>query len=100
MIFFELVIAHPAFGSRATKAAQLYFTTLHRWIWVALALAAISGFAWALFVATDISSGSTAQIFADGTLTKLLTETRFGPVWLWRSAFLLATVLLLPSADR
>jgi putative copper export protein len=65
-----------------------------------LALAAISGFAWALFVATDISSGSTAQIFADGTLTKLLTETRFGQVWLWRSAFLLATALLLLSADR
>jgi putative copper resistance protein D len=100
MVFFELVIVRPTFGSRAAKSAQLYFATLHRWIWAALALAALSGLAWALFVATDISNDSTTQVFADGTLAKLLTETRFGQVWLWRGAFLLTTALLLPSKDR
>jgi putative copper resistance protein D len=100
MIFFELVIARPAFGSRTAKAGGLYFTTLHRWIWVALALTAVSGFAWALLVAAEISNGSTAQVLADGTLAKLLTETRFGQVWLWRGACLFATALLLLSKDR
>jgi putative copper resistance protein D len=100
MIFFELLIASPAFGNRVEKRAQLYFAMLHRWNWIALAIAGISGAAWALLVAMEISSEPAAQVFADGRLTKLLTETRFGQVWLWRGTLLLVTMLSLLSANR
>jgi putative copper resistance protein D len=100
MIFFELVIAYPVFGNRVERPTQFYFAMLHRWNWIALAIAGISGAAWALLVAMEISSEPAAQVFADGRLTKLLTETRFGQVWLWRATLLLVTMLSLLSANR
>ena len=100
MIFFELVIAYPVFGNRVERPTQFYFAMLHRWIWIALVIAGVSGAAWALLVATEISSEPAAQVFTDGTLTKLLTETRFGQVWLWRGALLLVAMLSLLSIDR
>lgn len=90
MIFFDLVIARRAFSDRPT-VAQNYSAKLRTWIWAALGTAAISGFAWALLVAMEISD--TGTVFVDDTLTKLLAETRFGHVWLLRFLLLLASVL-------
>jgi putative copper resistance protein D len=95
MIFFDLVIARPAV-SRSPAAAQSHANRLRAWIWPALGIAAASGFAWALLVAMEISDNG--AVFADGTLTKLLTDTRFGHVWLLRFLLLLSVVLTTLSA--
>jgi putative copper resistance protein D len=100
MMFFEIVIAGAVFDHRMEKTARLYVTTLHRWIWLALAISGVSGFAWAVLVAADISNEPATQVFADGTLAKLLTETRFGQVWLWHGVLLLVAMLLLLSNRR
>jgi putative copper resistance protein D len=95
MIFFNLIIARPAFFG-CPAAAETYAAQLRAWIWAALGIAAVSGFAWALLVAMEIS-GSGA-IFADGTLTKLLTDTRFGNVWLLRLLLLFVMTLSASNA--
>jgi putative copper resistance protein D len=97
MIFFDLVIARPAvFGNPA--AARNYANRLRAWIWPALGIAAASGLVWTLLVAMELS-GSGA-VFADGTLAKLLTDTRFGHVWLLRFLLLLVVVPTTLSASR
>jgi putative copper resistance protein D len=99
MIFFDLVIARPAlFGHPAT--AKAYAAKLRTWIWPALVITAASGCAWALLVAMGLSDGGASQVFADGTLVKLLTETRFGHVWLLRLLLLLAATLIVLSASN
>jgi putative copper resistance protein D len=98
MIFFELVIARRAF-SGPQAVAQTYATKLRVWIWAALCLAVISGFAWTLLVAMEISGVGPTQVFADGTLAKLLADTRFGQVWLLRFVLLLALVVTLTTRN-
>jgi putative copper resistance protein D len=97
MIFFELVVARPVLGRSA--AAATYIMALHRWIAGALIVALPSGFAWALLVAMQVGDAPAAQVLIDGTLTTLLTETRFGQVWLWRTLCLAVVVLTFLSTN-
>jgi putative copper resistance protein D len=97
MMFFGPVIARPAFAGRAA-AAHGYAAKVRSWSWAALGIAAISGFAWALLVAMEISGGG--AVFTDGTLVKLLADTRFGHVWLLRFLLLLTVMLTaLPASN-
>lgn len=98
MIFFELAVARP-FLNRRGVIANAYVATLHRWIGVALAITALSGFAWALLVAVQVGDAPVAQVLTDGTLTTLLTHTRFGQVWLWRGLLLAVIAVTLASAS-
>jgi putative copper resistance protein D len=66
------------------------------------ALALLSALGWLIGVAADMS-GSFAQAFAAETLTAVLSETRFGQVWLARlalAAALFAWMVLPASAGR
>jgi putative copper resistance protein D len=96
MIFFELIVARPVL--RHSAANEHYVGTLHRWITIALAVAVLSGFAWALLVAVQLGDAAPAQVLTDGTFTTLLTDTRFGQVWLFRALCLAIVVFTLVSA--
>lgn len=100
MMFFELAIARP-FVPANTLWFLYYTEKLKQSAWIVLVTAAISGLGWALLVAMSLSDGSAIQAISDGTLVTLLTQTRFGQVWLWRELlFLLAALSLLSSDPR
>ncbi len=99
MIFFELIVARPVFG-RVSAAVTAYIAVLHRWIGPALVLAALSGFAWALLIAMQVTDTAATQALSDGTLTTLLADTRFGQVWLWRALLLIIVAMTFLSASR
>jgi putative copper resistance protein D len=86
MVFFALVIAGPVVGAR-DKAAKAYFGTLDGWIWAALTLALISGVAWAVLIAMQLGGA--------GAFATLLSETRFGHVWMARGLLAVAMAVTL-----
>ena len=92
IIFFELIVARPVL-SRPDAAVTAYAAALRRWIAIALVIAALSGFAWALIISIQLGETTAATVLLDGTLTTLLTETRFGQVWLWRTLLLTMVAL-------
>jgi putative copper resistance protein D len=99
MIFFELMVARPVLG-RANAAAAVYVAILHRWVGAAFVLAILSGFAWALLIAMQIADITAVQALTDGTLATLLTDTRFGQVWLWRALLLVIVALTFMPTNR
>lgn len=96
-VFFERMVAGPLLDRQAVSIR--YRSSLHRWVAVALAIAALSGAAWALLVAMQLGEASASQVLTDSTLSTLLTDTRFGQVWLWRAFFLTLVAAALTSAS-
>jgi copper resistance protein D len=74
--------------------------TLHRQltllVWLALAVAVLSGAVWLVLLASDILGASFADICLHGGAWPVLTDTRFGLVWCIRLALALLLALLLP----
>jgi copper resistance protein D len=91
-LFISLVV-EPA-------ASKTSFATLHRqltlWVWLALAIAVISGAAWLVLLASDILATSIADVCLHGGAWTVLTDTRFGLVWCTRLALALLLALPLP----
>jgi len=91
-IFFELAIARPVLLAWPDEeAANRYITALRRLIWASLLTALASGLLWALLLAAKIAGTSVVQALGDGTFSTLLSETRFGQVWLIRVCFAAVT---------
>jgi putative copper resistance protein D len=91
--FFVIVIAEPAFSpaKRDTGMAAVVRGRL-RWIaWLSLALAVLSGAAWLVLTAAEMSGQPPAQVFSQNVLPTVLLQTDFGRDWLAR--FVLAGVL-------
>ena len=60
-------------------------------LFLALAIAVLSGATWLLLLAARIAQSSVAAVIDDGTAWSVLTETQFGRVWAGR--FLIAILL-------
>lgn len=97
-IFFDVAIARPVFAVRE-QAAKDIVRSLTRTIWFGLALAILSGAVWALLLAAKIGDATVGQAISDGTLLSLLTETRFGHVWIARGVFAVVAAAVL-AIDR
>jgi putative copper resistance protein D len=65
--------------------------------WISLALAAFSGAAWLVLTAAAMSDLSAAQVFGDGVLWTVLSQTVFGRDWLIRLVLACALAATLPS---
>ncbi len=91
--FFIVFIAEPAFRKTGASAGLPAIVRQRlAWIaWIALLLMVLSGAAWLVLVAQSMSDGSLADVFSEGTLWTVLTQTGFGRVWLAR--FVLACLL-------
>ena len=66
------------------------------WVWLALAVAVVSGAVWLVLLASDILGASFADVCLHGGAWPVLTDTRFGLVWCIRLALALLLALLLP----
>lgn len=64
--------------------------------WAALAFAVLSGLAWLLLVAASVLDSPVLQVLREGSLWSVLTETRFGQVWVLRFVLALLLAVLLP----
>jgi len=95
---FLALVAEPA----DTKV-QAGFAALRRQlnllIWLALAVAILSGAAWLVLLASDILGAPLVDIYLHGGAWPVLFDTRFGLVWCARLALalLLALLILSPS---
>jgi copper resistance protein D len=86
IVLFVIFIAEPALrkAPSQTRLAATVFTRL-RWIaWISLAFAVASGAAWLVLNAASMSGQPTAEVYSQGVLWTVLSQTDFGNDWLVR----------------
>jgi putative copper resistance protein D len=101
-ILFRCFVAAPAFRGKAGGALEDgLHVRLTRIVWVALAVAVLSGAAWLMFLAADIGGLRVADAVSQGLVWIVLTRTAFGDAWVLRLAMasLLAVLLLLQKPN-
>ncbi len=97
-VFFVVFIAEPAFR-KAPDGARLIASLRSRlgWIaWISLGLAVLSGAAWLVLTAASMSGQPVADVYSQGVVWIVLSQTEFGNDWLARLviACLLAAVFV------
>jgi copper resistance protein D len=106
VVIFEVAVAAPAFAAAAALSDPDLERLRRRWCWLAsasLAAAAVSGAIWLILLAADIYAAPIAQVWHDGGIWTVASETRFGQVSLARLAaavLLAASLPLRRGADR
>lgn len=94
---FCCLIEWPAF--RQVKAAQALQVQLDRRLfaiaWASLLVALLSGAAWLVIVAGQMSGTSLPAVLRGGVVGIVLTQTRFGQVWTLRAGLILGLALCL-----
>jgi copper resistance protein D len=87
--FMVLVVEPPALRRRLVVM-----------VWIALAVAMLSGIGWLVLLATEIFGAPILEVCLHGGAWSVLTETRFGMVWCARGALalLLSLLMLWPAA--
>ena len=99
---FWCLIAWPAFA-RATGAQALQGRIDRRLValaWASLLLAAASGAAWLVMVASNMSGMPAISVLRSGIVGTVLTQTRFGQVWAIRAALIIVLALSLALQRR
>ncbi|HEY1474570.1 MAG TPA: copper homeostasis membrane protein CopD [Pseudolabrys sp.] len=99
-ICFMILVAEPA-----ARAAGVELVPLPRWlrsmVWIALAIAILSGLAWLVWLAADIYGAPIVAVCLQGGVWSVLTDTRFGLVSSARLALAISlAVLMLWPATR
>jgi copper resistance protein D len=107
IVIFDVTIATPALGVATGTLDGATERLRSRWfwlVWVSLAVAAVSGAIWLVLLAAEIYAAPIAEVWRDGGVWRVASETRFGQVSLARlaAAVLLAASLpiLRRAADR
>jgi copper resistance protein D len=98
VVLFAVFVAAPAWrGGGDSAAASNIRARLAVIAWIGLALALISGAAWLVLTAAAMSDQRVAQIFSDGVLWTVLSQTTFGRDWLIRFVLACALAATLPA---
>jgi putative copper resistance protein D len=98
IVLFAVFIATPAWRGAAGEAVAIEVRArLAVMAWIGLALAAIAGAAWLVLTAAAMSEQPAAQIFGDGVLWTVLSQTTFGRAWLVRFVLACALAATLPA---
>jgi putative copper resistance protein D len=99
VVLFAVFVAAPAWRGAASNGgvAVDVRTRLAVIAWLSLALAAISGAAWLVLTAAGMSGLPAAQVFGDGVLWTVLSQTTFGRAWLIRFVLACALAATLPT---
>src|SRR5258708_1563472 len=88
VVFFLAFVAEPAF-SQAGKDAPLAASVRSRLgaiAWVSLLVVVVSGAAWLILLAQQISDGTLSAVIWDGIVWIVLIKTGFGTAWTVRFA--------------
>jgi copper resistance protein D len=99
VVLFAVFVAAPACRGVASNGgvAVKVRARLAVIAWIGLALALISGAAWLILTAAAMSDQRAAQIFSDGVLWTVLSQTTFGRDWLIRFVLACALAATLPA---
>jgi putative copper resistance protein D len=99
VVLFAIFVAAPAWRGDAGNSGVAIKVRARLAViaWIGLALAAISGAAWLVLTAAAMSEQPEAQIFGDGVLWTVLSQTTFGRAWLVRLVLGCALAATLPS---
>lgn len=107
VVIFQVAVAAPAFAAvdRMTdpqmRRLRSRWSRLASWLASAsLAVAAASGAIWLVLLAGDIYAAPIAEVWRDGGVWTVATETRFGQVSLLRLAAAVLLAAALPFFDR
>jgi putative copper resistance protein D len=98
VVFFLAFVGEPAFafaGKRADLPA-LVRSRLGAMAWVGLLLVVVSGAAWLVLLAQQISDGTLTAVLWDGIVWIVLTRTGFGTDWAVRLGFVVLLTVSLP----
>jgi putative copper resistance protein D len=102
-LIFEVLVAAPAFAlvggivDPAVKRWRRCWTWL---IWASLAVAALSGAIWLVLLAADIYAAPIAEVWRDGGIWTVATQTRFGELSLARLVAAVVLAAALPIITR
>ena len=102
-VIFEVMVAAPAFAAAAGMLDPEIRRLRSRWswlVWASLAVAAVSGAIWLVLLAADIYAAPIAEVWRDGGMWTVASETRFGQVSLARLAVAVLLAALLPMLRR
>jgi copper resistance protein D len=98
VVLFVVFVAEPAWrGSGDSAVAGNVRRRLAVIAWIGFALALISGAAWLVLTAAAMSDQPAAQIFGDGVLWTVLSQTTFGRASLVRLVLACALAATLPA---
>ncbi len=99
---FWCLIAWPAF--HRAQAAQAFQAQLHRRLlalaWTSLLVALVTGGAWLLVIASNMSGMPLAAVLPGGVVGIVLTQTRFGEDWVLRAALVVVLAICLAVQAR
>jgi putative copper resistance protein D len=97
--FFAVFVAAPAWRGTAGNGTVAIKVRARLAViaWIGLALAAISGATWLVLTAAAMSGLPAVQVFGDGVLWTVLSQTTFGRTWLVRFIVACALAATLPS---
>jgi copper resistance protein D len=92
VVFFVVCIAAPAWRGDEDGSVAVTVRPRLAWLaWFGLGLALTSGVVWLIVTAAGMSGRPPLQVFDDGVLWTVLTQTTFGHAWLVR--FVVACIL-------
>jgi copper resistance protein D len=101
-VLFSTFVTEPAF-SKAGKDARLpaRVSFLLRWLtWISLAVVIVSGLAWLIVLAQQLSDGTVTAVLWDGIVWIVLTKTGFGATWAARFALVVVVGGCLPITSE
>jgi putative copper resistance protein D len=98
VVLFAVFVAAPAWRGAGSDSAVTIDVRARLAVtaWIGLALALISGTAWLVLTAAAMSDRPAAQVFGDGVLWTVLSQTTFGRDWLIRFVLACALAATLP----
>jgi copper resistance protein D len=98
VVFFLALVAEPAFSSagKDARVPALVRSRLGALAWVSLLLVIVSGVAWLILLAQQISDGTLTAVLRGGIVWVVLTKTGFGTDWAMRFGFAVLLGACLP----
>src|SRR6266853_877884 len=97
-VLFLALVAEPAFSAAGKDARlpALVRSRLGSLAWISLSIAVVSGVAWLIVLAQQLSDGTLTAVLWDGIAWIVLTKTGFGAVWVVRLGLAVLVGALLP----
>ena len=81
VVYFRFFVAEPAFAMASDELSPAIERLRSRWlwiVWISLAVAVLSAAVWLVLLAVNIFGAPIAEVWRNGGIWTVVTETRFG----------------------